>query len=224
MFAQLGAYVLTQLTQSVFLAWCEVLLGHANRAEWQRQQTVDESVGAERKLERPAADIHDDGATDAELEMRERAAEGETSFVVAVQNVDFESGFLANQLHELRAVRGFPDVARRDDFGALDTELLGERRHSSQYNERVLYRDLAQHSPVVQTGAEPRRCFHLVDDADHTRRGNVGDGLPDRVRADVDCRHPNARLGTRRRAAIATSENRVRRHWLKVDSWPLKDN
>src|SRR2546423_1669294 len=159
MFAQLGAYVLTQLTQSVFLARCEVLLGHANRAKWQRQQTVDESVGAERQLERPATDIHDDGATDAELEMRERAAEGETSFVVAVQNVDFESGFLANQLHELRAVRGFADGARGDDFGALDTELLGERRHSSQPNRPFPLRHPRTTSPGRAAPRRPAALF-----------------------------------------------------------------
>ena len=96
----------------------EEFLGQADRAEWQRNETLEQPVGAERELERAAADVHHDGSADAELEVRERAAERQPCFLLAAQHLDLEPGLGAHELEERQAVGGVAHRARRDGFDA----------------------------------------------------------------------------------------------------------
>src|SRR5207237_975060 len=133
-------------------------------------------------------------ATYRKIEVRKRAPKGETGFVVAVENFYFQSGFLAYEREELVAISSVANCARRDDFGALDAQLIGKRCHSAEHSQRVLNCDLAQRAALIESGAQPWGRLHFVDDANYSRRRNVGDRLSNRVRADVDRGHANLRI------------------------------
>ena len=103
-----------------------------------------------RELERATADIHDDGATNSQIEMRERAAEAEAGFVLSAQDSHLEAGLRLHLLEEFVAVGGIAHCARGDDLRALHTELVGERRHPCQRAQRVLNGHFAQLSRLVE--------------------------------------------------------------------------
>src|SRR5687768_11672779 len=58
-------------------AFCEVALSESQRSERERDEALYQAVRAHRHLERSASDVHHDCASDAEIEVRERAAEAE---------------------------------------------------------------------------------------------------------------------------------------------------
>src|ERR1700694_567852 len=100
--------------------------------------------------------------------MRERAAKAETSFVLSVQDSHLETGFRLDELEEFVAVGGIAHCARSDDLRALDTELIGERRHPRQRAQRVLDGDFTQLSRLVEPRAQSRGGLHFVYDADRS--------------------------------------------------------
>src|SRR5688500_12664909 len=118
--------------------------------------------------------------------MREGAEKAEPRFVAALQYPDFESRMLAHEIQKRGPIGRFPNGAGGDDLGALGALLFRERGHPAQRRERVLYRYFAQGPRPVETGAQPWRRTHLVNDADVSTRRYVGDDLPNGVRADVD--------------------------------------
>src|SRR4051812_12536800 len=60
----------------------EEFLGQPDGTEWQRDESLEQPVRAERELERSAADVHDERSPDAKLEVRERAAERQTRLLL----------------------------------------------------------------------------------------------------------------------------------------------
>ena len=173
----------------------------------QRDEAVEQSVGAQRELDRAASNVHHDPAADAEIEVRERAAEGEPRFVLATQRADSQPGLGAHAIEKRAAVGGFAHGARGDGLDALGTELLGERRHAGQRLERRLASTRRSAAPVwTMPGAEPRLCLQLIDDADRAVGGDVGDDLSNRVRSDIDCGDPNCP------AVVASAESPATAH------------
>ncbi len=213
MAAQLESNVLSELPHPfLFSTGAEVLLGHANGAHGQRDQALDKAVRTERELERAASDVHDHGATNAQVEMRERAAKAETRFVLAPENSHLEASLRAHLLEKLLAVAGFPHRARGHDFSAPHAELGRERRHSGQRAERVLNRDLAERTFLVETRAKSGRRFHFVHHADDAGGRNVRNRHADRIRPDVDRRDADVRIVSQLvRAGAAESQIRIRR-------------
>ena len=130
MTAQLFPNVLPQLAHSfLFLPGTEVAFSRADRSQRQGDQPLHQAIRAQRQLERAPADVHDDGSAHSQIEMRERAAEGEPRFILAMENFHLEAGLRPYELEKLLSVARLPHRTRGHDLGALDPELVGERRH-----------------------------------------------------------------------------------------------
>ena len=185
----------------------QIFLGQSYRAEWKRDEPIHQSIGAECELERSAPDVHHHRPPDCQLEMRQCAAERQARFVVAVEDADIQPRLFARELEESLAISGIAYRAGGDDFGSVHFELLRQRRHSAKDHQGVLNRDFAQHPALVQTGTEPRRGLHFIDDPDNAGGRHVGDRLPDRVRPDVDGGHSHRAFGPlRRRSGTAAAQ------------------
>ena len=142
---QLTPNVLSKLAHPLlFRRGADVLLRHPDGAERQRDQALDQSVSAQRQLERSATDVHHHSSANAKIEVRQRAAKAETRFVVAAKNSYRETGFRPHQLEKLVSVAGIAHGTRGHDLGALDAELIRKRRHPAQRPESVLNGDLVE--------------------------------------------------------------------------------
>src|ERR1700674_1803345 len=117
--------------------------------------------------------------------MRERAAKAESGFVLSAEDPHLETGLGLHEPEEFVTVGGFTNCARSNDLCALDTKLIGERRHPRQRAQRVLNGDLTQLSSLVEPRAQSRRGLHFIYDADRPGGRDICNRLPDRVRADV---------------------------------------
>ena len=82
--------------------------------------------------------------------------------------------------------------ARCDDFVRLRAELSASAAILRARCDRVSLASSLSPPVSLNSRAESRRGFHLVDDADGAVRRDIGDDLADRIRADVDRR--DARL------------------------------
>src|SRR5205814_8859865 len=155
-------------------------------AEPERQQTLEESVGAERELERSTADVDDRSTPHSEIEVRERAAKAQRRLVFSIDDFYSQSGFLSREIEKTLAVRCAADRARRDHLRAFCAELFRKRSHAAECRERVLNRDFTEAAGLLDTCAESRRGFHFIDDADASVGRDIGDYLTNRVGPDVD--------------------------------------
>lgn len=88
-----------------------MFLGQPNGAERQRDEPVEQAVSGESQFERATADVHDDRASDAEIEVRERATKREPRFFFADQRANPETGLGANEVQEGGSVDGIPRTA-----------------------------------------------------------------------------------------------------------------
>ena len=127
----------------------QIFLGQSYRAEWKGDEPIYQSIGAECELERSAADVHHHRAADRQLEMRQRAAERQTRFVVAVEDANIQARLFARELEESLAISGIAYRAGGDDFGSVNIELLRQHRHSAEDHQGVLNREFAQHTALV---------------------------------------------------------------------------
>ena len=141
-------------------------LGQSDRAEGQRDQSLDETVGAQRQLERAAADVHDHRAPDVRVEVRERAAEARDALRPRREDSDLESGLRRGPARETRS----PLLASRTALVAttsmrLTPSWLASVAMRAERAERILNRDLAECFHVLwKSRAQPRRRLHFVDD------------------------------------------------------------
>ena len=173
------------------------LLGEAHGAERQRHVALDNALGGQRELQRTAADVHDDRATASQVEMGQRAAEGQPGLLLSVEHAHPQSRLLANAAQEDGAVGGAAHGGGGHGFNALAADLLGQRRHSAQRLERQAHRLLAEFARLDQSGLQARCGLHLVDHPDASGGRDVGHDLADRVGADVDGRDALVALGAR---------------------------
>ena len=116
---ELSANVLSQSRETFAAPVGQKLLGHSNCAERQRDQALDESVGAERQLERSTADVENCRPANAKIEMGEGAPEAERSLVFAVDDSDAKPCLFANQVEEKLAVARCANGACGNDLCAL---------------------------------------------------------------------------------------------------------
>ncbi len=164
----------------------EVFLRQPDRAERQRHETLDDALGAERELGRAAADVQHDRASDAHVEVGDRAAKAETRLFGAVEHAHAQAGHALDFGDERGGVGRVAHGARRDDVDARRAELLGERRHPLDGFDRRADREVGEAAVRGESRRESRRGLHLVDDLNRAVGGNVGDDLTNRIRSDVD--------------------------------------
>ena len=134
------AYAAPEGAAAGFDGRSQELLAEADRAEGKGDQPIEQPVGAERELDRATADVHDDPSSDAQVEVCERAAEGEAGLILAAQRAHAEPGLGADPVDKGAAVGGVSDRARGDGFDAARTELTGERGHPAQRRDRGQHR------------------------------------------------------------------------------------
>src|SRR5258705_12986081 len=94
MLAKLLSKVFSELAHSfLFPAVTEIALGSADGSQRQGDEPVDETIGAQRELERAASDVHHHRAANGQIEMRERPTEGEACLALPPQVFGLEPGF-----------------------------------------------------------------------------------------------------------------------------------
>ena len=164
----------------------EELLGQANRAEGQRAETLDHALGAERELERAAADVDDHRSPDPHVEMRDGAAEAESRLFVAVEHAHLEPRGARDLGEESARVARFAYGARRHRVDANRAELTRERRHAVERFERGVNRQRRQLAVGARPAARRGAAFISSTTWIDAFGRDVGDDLPNRVRADVD--------------------------------------
>src|SRR5688500_1355636 len=154
--------------------------------------------------------------------MRLRAAESKTRLFFSVENDNLKTRFALYAREPFAAVLRFANGARGHDAFPFRAELVGECGHSAQREDRRVGGFVAQATGQLYAGAKPRRGLHLIDDANAAVRRDVGDYLPNRVRADVDRRDADVRIGARRMLALNQPETRLAvSHARQSSKWCL---
>ena len=196
-------------------------LAQAHGPQRQRSDSVDDAIDTQYELERSAADVRDHSPTAPELEMCERAAEAQASFFVAVEHPNVEARLRVHAMDESRAVRGVAHGARGDGFDSLSPELSREGRHAHDVFDRAVHRRFVENPGVDETGREPRRSLHFIDDLDATSGRDIGNDLANRIRSDVDRRDPARIALAQRRGGSCHVGNVVGGWWLVAGGWWL---
>jgi len=115
--ANVVAHVLAKLAHGLATGReAEELLGHADGAEGERDEAIEQPVGAHRQLQRSAADVHHHRPAAREVEVGERRAKGEARLVIAVQDAHAQPGLTPHEFDELLAVGGVAHGAGGDRF------------------------------------------------------------------------------------------------------------
>ncbi len=142
--------------------------------------------------------------------MRQRAAEREAGFFLAVEHPHAQSRLLPNAPQEDGAVGGAAHRGGGDGLDALAADLLGQGGHPAERFEGQAHRLLAELSRFDQPGLQPWCRLHLVDHPDAAGGRHVGDDLPDGVRPDVDGRDALVArgVGRARRGAMVQVQRR----------------
>jgi len=149
------------------------------------------------------------------------AVGGVIGFFVAVEHPNVEARLRVHAMDESRAVRGVAHGARGDGFDSLSPELSREGRHADDVFDRAVHRRFVENPGVDETGREPRRSLHFIDDLDATSGRDIGNDLANRIRSDVDRRDPARIALAQRRGGSCHVGNGVGGWWLVAGGWWL---
>ncbi len=147
---------------------------------------LHQPVGTHRQLQRPAADVHDDGAPDPEIEVREGGAKREPRLLLAVQHADLQSGLPSDPLEEHAAIRASRTALVATASMRAAPICLASVAMRWRASTDCCIASSLEETALVKARTESRGGLHFVDDPDGARRRDVGNDLPDGIRSDVD--------------------------------------